>query len=227
MSGKDRIRRKDGDVRREGLLRAAIEVFAEKGFAQASVRTITTKAGANVSAVKYYFDGKIGLFHAALEEAHLSMIAQEVLPDLETPTPKKALRLWIGWCLRTAMRVETSEQPGAKFLIRTANLPKHELAELGLIGLTERMSQPIQFLVRSLLLRLVPEPVEEKMPQAVGFVMLLMTQFTESPEMLERSGLSFPASLDEIDPLADDLCQFIHTGVLSLLQPSTQSKEPS
>lgn len=50
----------------KSLLEAALEVFAECGYAGASTRTIAAKAGANIAAIPYYFSGKEGLYRAAL-----------------------------------------------------------------------------------------------------------------------------------------------------------------
>jgi AcrR family transcriptional regulator len=47
---------------RERLLDVAERVFAEQGFAGASVRAITDGAGANLGAVNYYFQSKENLY---------------------------------------------------------------------------------------------------------------------------------------------------------------------
>jgi TetR/AcrR family transcriptional regulator, regulator of cefoperazone and chloramphenicol sensitivity len=51
------------------LIAAALELFAEKGFDSASTREICDKAGANLSAIKYYFCDKAGLYKAVFTEA--------------------------------------------------------------------------------------------------------------------------------------------------------------
>ncbi len=55
-----------GDAARERLLDVAERQFAERGFAETSIRSITTDAGCNVSAVSYYFGNKLGLYTAAI-----------------------------------------------------------------------------------------------------------------------------------------------------------------
>lgn len=50
------------------LLKAAIEVFADKGFDSATVRDICGQANANVAAINYHYGSKDGLYAAVLEE---------------------------------------------------------------------------------------------------------------------------------------------------------------
>lgn len=54
---------------KERLLRAAIALFAEKGYAGASVREIVELAGVTKPALYYYFRNKEGIFQAIMEEA--------------------------------------------------------------------------------------------------------------------------------------------------------------
>ena len=54
---------------RDRLLRAAAGLFADRGFAETTVRTICRTARANVAAVNYHFGGKLGLYRAVLAAA--------------------------------------------------------------------------------------------------------------------------------------------------------------
>ena len=49
---------------RRALLMAGAVVFGEKGLAGATTRDIAARAGQNIAAIKYYFDGKEGLYLA-------------------------------------------------------------------------------------------------------------------------------------------------------------------
>jgi AcrR family transcriptional regulator len=57
---------------RERIVQAAVNLFAENGYAATSVRDITAEAGTNVAAVNYHFQGKENLyletFRSLLEE---------------------------------------------------------------------------------------------------------------------------------------------------------------
>lgn len=51
---------------RERLLEAAVDVFGKHGFEAATTRMIAKTAGVNIAAIPYYFNGKDGLYQAAV-----------------------------------------------------------------------------------------------------------------------------------------------------------------
>lgn len=53
---------------RSKLVMAGLRLFAEKGFEGATTREICELAGANISAIRYYFGDKAGLYRAAFTE---------------------------------------------------------------------------------------------------------------------------------------------------------------
>ena len=52
------------------LLMAALRLFAEKGFANTSIRDLAQNAKVNISAISYYFGDKKGLYKAAFTHTH-------------------------------------------------------------------------------------------------------------------------------------------------------------
>ena len=54
---------------RESLLKAACEVFAEKGYRDARVADICRRADANIAAINYHFGGKESLYAMAWQQA--------------------------------------------------------------------------------------------------------------------------------------------------------------
>lgn len=55
------------DTTRENLLKAAIHVFAEKGYDGATVKDLAAAAGVNIALISYHFGGKEKLFRQCLE----------------------------------------------------------------------------------------------------------------------------------------------------------------
>jgi AcrR family transcriptional regulator len=68
ISADGRKSRSDGVQSRERLLRTAMRLFAEQGFAATSTREIALAAGTNIASISYYFGDKAGLYRAAFSE---------------------------------------------------------------------------------------------------------------------------------------------------------------
>lgn len=70
MPGTDREAERPGNRNaRERVLKAAIGLFARKGYSGASVREIVETAGVTKPVLYYYFANKEGLFRAILDDA--------------------------------------------------------------------------------------------------------------------------------------------------------------
>lgn len=52
---------------RQALVMAGLELFGEHGFEATTTRMLAERAGANISAIPYYFNGKEGLYRAVVE----------------------------------------------------------------------------------------------------------------------------------------------------------------
>jgi TetR/AcrR family transcriptional regulator, regulator of cefoperazone and chloramphenicol sensitivity len=78
-----------GDETRAQIVAAALVVFAERGYHEASTREIATEAGVNPPALQYYFGGKEGL-HRACAEFIIDRASVTVVPALVRA--EKALR---------------------------------------------------------------------------------------------------------------------------------------
>jgi AcrR family transcriptional regulator len=66
---------------RERLLDAAERLFAQKGFAQTSVRDITREARSNVAGINYHFGGKLPLYREVFRR-HLTMLRERRIESL-------------------------------------------------------------------------------------------------------------------------------------------------
>ena len=84
-------------VTRQALLDQATDVFAENGYELASVRDITSRAGANLAAINYHFGGKEALYREVLSLALAALSEASLLDDeaLDRAPREEAVRLFI------------------------------------------------------------------------------------------------------------------------------------
>lgn len=102
-------------------------MFAEHGFRHATVREICRRAGANVNAVKYYFQDKRGIYLAALEQCHQGLYAQ-LMAAQPQGTPHQRLRWFVGGMLHTLLG--SGPDPRQLLLLREMIEPTEGLEEL-------------------------------------------------------------------------------------------------
>jgi AcrR family transcriptional regulator len=89
------------DVTRQRILKAAVDLFAERGFDGASVRAIVTKARVNQAAINYHFQGKEGLYLEVLEAAFEAYTRDEAGAERSGEMPREeALRQFVHQQLR-------------------------------------------------------------------------------------------------------------------------------
>ena len=89
---------------RRRLLETAAAVFAEQGFAAATIRKIADRAGANVAAVNYHFGSKDALYREVLRDVR--RLAYEKYPIIfgtsAEATPEERLHAYVrSFLLRT------------------------------------------------------------------------------------------------------------------------------
>jgi AcrR family transcriptional regulator len=101
---------KAGERARKQLLDAAGEVFAERGYAQATSKEICERAGMNSASVNYHFGGFEELYAETLAHAHQHLVAIEALTEIAASqaSPKEKLRAYITLMLRRLARPATS-----------------------------------------------------------------------------------------------------------------------
>jgi len=87
---------RSADTRRR-LLEAAVEVFAQDGFRNATIERICRRARANIAAAHYHFGDKQGLYTAVFEYAEQQRVQQElgVPEDGNHTPPEERLRAYV------------------------------------------------------------------------------------------------------------------------------------
>lgn len=147
---------------KDTLLKAAVKVFAAKGFISATVREICQLANANVAAVNYHFGGKEALYTAVLEHVIRSAELFRQYPAEET-TPEEKLAVYIRRKLHDIYAMDSAtgvaSDHWAIFLMEAAN-PSENLTIL-----VERYVQPAVQELRSIVAELLATTPEDKRVQ--------------------------------------------------------------
>ncbi|ORB49157.1 TetR family transcriptional regulator [Mycobacteroides saopaulense] len=139
-SKSDRERTFTEVARREQIITCAIEVIAEVGYPQTSVRKVAERAGIAMSVVLYHFGTKDGLIEAVIASMYRSGI-EAVAPALEqarTQTDKLAvyIRSSIKYFDTHRIRLAALAQLGTSYKPR-AEKPLREL------GLTPELAEQL------------------------------------------------------------------------------------
>lgn len=113
-------RQRRPDARPGELMTAALQVFAERGFAATRLDEVARRAGVSKGTVYLYFDSKEALFKAAVASAVAPALeAGEAIAADPAQAPAEALRAFVFWWW---------EQIGASDI---GALPKLLVAEVG------------------------------------------------------------------------------------------------
>jgi AcrR family transcriptional regulator len=71
---------------KQRIFDAAVRLFARKGYAAVGIREIAKEAGVQASMINYYFDGKISILKAIMDECYTRYIEAISIPgDEKTP----------------------------------------------------------------------------------------------------------------------------------------------
>lgn len=118
------------ETTQQKLIKAAIKVFAEKGFRDATVRQICKQAGtANINAVNYYFGSKEQLYKQILELifAEYDKQTPENFPD---KTPEEQLNIYISTFCKILRKEGDSEVGTTPILVEEFTKPSPFLEEM-------------------------------------------------------------------------------------------------
>ncbi len=93
---------RSAEYTRNLIIKAAIALFAEKGFERSSVRDIVTKARVNQAAINYHFKGKDGLYFEVLKIAFKALTENAGVDaeELKSLSREQALQRFVRHQLR-------------------------------------------------------------------------------------------------------------------------------
>jgi len=194
----------DLDTKRDRILDAAGELFAERGFDATTVRDICQAADANVAAVNYYFGDKQRLYVQAVVRAHRWRMERVKLPEWNADTPPETK---LADFIHTFIR-RVCSGPGdtwhTRLIMREIGNPSAACAEL-----VQSSIRPQFEILVSILGELLPDEIEEESLRLTAFSIVGQCLFYHFADAVIRNLLSEDeyAAL-EIDKLAEHVAQF-------------------
>jgi AcrR family transcriptional regulator len=194
----------DLDTKRDRIIDAAGEMFAERGFEATTIRDICQAADANVAAVNYYFGDKQRLYVEAVVRAHRWRMERVKLPDWTEVTPPETK---LADFIRTFIR-RVRSGPGdtwhTRLIMREIGNPTAACAEL-----VQSSIRPQFEILLSILGELLPDERDEEALRLTAFSIVGQCLFYHFADPVIRNLLSEGdyAALD-IDKLADHITEF-------------------
>lgn len=187
------------------LLEAAGEVFAEKGFRDASIREICRRANANIAAVNYHFRDKQQLYRELLHYAHNCIAELEAMQAalLAAGPPEERFTNFIRGFLR---RILDRGRPAwhGKLIAREMIDPTPALDEL-----VEQDIRPKFGVLRQIVAELLGVPVTHEAVRwyAAGVIAQCLFFFHNRP-VIQRLYPDLTYTPEQIEFLAQHVARF-------------------
>jgi TetR/AcrR family transcriptional regulator, regulator of cefoperazone and chloramphenicol sensitivity len=213
-----RAPRPDGDATRLLLIETAGQVFAERGYAEATSKEICERAGTPLASVNYHFGNRDGLYEAVLIAAHQQVVGLEdlvaVADDIDDPVlrlrtvlkhlVRLATRAAAPWGFRVVLREVMTPSAAMPALIEKAIRPKAQFM-LGLVSRAMGLPPEHPTVQRGLIFALLP-------------CLAIMVVPKEVPAKL------LPAIARESDGLAEELMCYVMAGLDAMARAQQTGK---
>lgn len=209
------------ETTREQLLRAAIRVFADKGFQAATVRAICQAAGANVAAVNYHFGGKEALYAAVLEFmfANSKQYGRNLPPPPGEAPAQERLRHLIRRSVLEIHGELLHEDQGHCQALSSLFLMEMAHPSQGLDSVVQRHVRPDVAELHGLLAELLDRaPGDDLVKDAAACLMGQVLFYTLAWPIMERLDPEVRPELPPLDRLAEVICRFSLAGIAALKQ---------
>jgi AcrR family transcriptional regulator len=193
------------DPSRDRLLMAAVEIFAERGFRDATVREICAKAEVNQASVNYYFGGKERLYVESLSFAFHQANQRYPLGDtLSSNLPaEQRLTAYIQMFLHKLLDDSVLGQHG-KLIAREIADPTSALDEIIRTAIAPQIAQ-----LKEMLPDLVgPDRGEMGIYRCILSIVGQCLMYKHSRSIIERLCPGVIATPTEIDRTAEHIAKF-------------------
>jgi AcrR family transcriptional regulator len=200
------------------LLEAAGEVFAERGFRDATVREICTRAEANIAAVNYYFQGKEGLYGHVVDYAQACIqAAYPISLDLKA-SPQDRLRQFISGFMARALG---EDRPAWHFKLMSREMVEPTAA---LDRVVENTIRPTFGALDAIIQELLPDAGEDQIRLAAASIVAQCLHHRHCRPVMERLFPGQRYGKAELEMLAEHVTRFSLAGLEGLKEAKPRAK---
>lgn len=199
------------EITRQSIIKAAVRLFADKGFEAASVRDIVTSARVNQAAINYHFKSKDGLYLEILKTAFEKLTEQAGFDPnkLKSLSREDALRSFIAQQLRPLLFSDEMSRYIRVFAWESAHPSK--------VFLKFMATNSVSYLTAAvdIVARFLPPGTEKRV--AVCAAIWLMGQcnvFVRNRELFGKEPFSITTDESFVDQLTELITQLALAGLL-------------
>lgn len=193
---------------RERLIEAASEIFIEHGYKAAKIRDIVRRAGANVAAVNYHFNGKEGLYAEVIRQ-HAAQAIEDFAPAAGAPrAPDARLRHYVRTFLKRLLANNVQSRM-ARLIARESVEPT---AAFDLV--VERFVMPQHVVLHDTVRALLGADVsEERVRRASMSIVGQCLYYWTARRVVTRLDPDLEYSAGQVDRLAEHIVEFSLAGL--------------
>lgn len=199
---------------RRRLLEAGGEVFAERGFHDATIKQITDRAGASLASVNYHFRDKAELYAAVIRQIGEKIVDRIPPDDQLTGSASMRFRQFIQWyCVRA---LDCTLRPWEPILVAREVMQPTAAFE----GLLQHCTRPLFDKLSALIAELLAVPAsDESVGLATASVFGQCMYFLKHLQLLGRMHPQL-GEHPSVQRLASHIADFSLAGLQSLSKPA-------
>jgi AcrR family transcriptional regulator len=210
-----KIRRKSAAITPRKLLAAASEIFAQKGYRDATIAEICERAGANVAAVNYHFGDKETLYKEAWRHSFSESLKAHP-PNggvSDNAPPEERLRGEI-----VALLNRIADEGNREFLI----VQKELVNPTGLLNeVMQKNLRPLQERMESIIRELLG-PLASDMQ--VRFCAISIVSQCINPIVAIKGGKDGPPGVDDIEAYSNHVVKFSLSGIRAICEEAEKKR---